>query len=162
LKADFSPIVQQARDLRDFLEGAGAQLLTDAEVQAANGYPMRAAALLEKVSTDFIGTSTGDLAAGRLATLLKDSDYRAVKRAWRSMDKAFKSAERDKPAAEIIPDLDAALAECQLAEIAALREQLRAALFRDSAEGFIHAWKQSSPEGYLQTRLEALAAELAD
>ena len=162
LKADFSPIVQQARDLRDFLEGAGAQLLAEAEVQAADDYPMRAAALLEKVSTDFIGTSTGDLAAGRLATMLKDSDYRAVKRAWRSMDKAYKSAERDKPAAEIIPDLDAALAECELAEIAVLRESLRAALFRDGSEGFLEAWRQLSPEGYLQLRLEALASELAD
>lgn len=162
LKADFSPIVQQARDLRDFLEGAGAQLLAEAEFQAGEGYPMRAAALLEKVSTDFIGTSTGDLAAGRLATTLKSSDYRAVKRAWRSMDKAFKSAERDRPAAEIIPDLDAALAESELAEISVLREQLRAALFRDGSEGFLNAWKQLSPEGYLQLRLEALAAELAD
>lgn len=162
LDADFSPIVQQARDLRDFLEGAGAQLLADAEAQAAAGYPLRAAVLLEKVSTDFLGTSTGDLAAGRLATLLKNGDYRAVKRAWRSMEKALKSAEREKPAAEIIPDLDAALAECELAEIAVLREELRAALFRDGAEGFLEAWKQLSAEGYLQTRLEALAEELAD
>jgi hypothetical protein len=162
LDADFSPIVQRARDLRDFLEGAGAQLLGEAETHAAEGYPLRAAALLDKVSVDFVGTSTGDLAAGRLKTLEKSTPYREVKRAWRSMDKALKSAERGKAASEILPDLDAALAASELAEIAVLREELRAALFRDGADGFVQAWNRLAPEGFLQTRLEALAAELAE
>lgn len=162
LDAAFSPTVQSARDLRDFLEGAGSQLLADAEEQAASGYPMRAAALLEKVSTDFAGTSTGDLAAGRLVELLKNADYRAVKKAWRSMDKAFKNAERDKPAAELLPDLDAALAASELPEIAVVREKLRDALFSDGSAGFLAAWKQHSPEGYLQTRVEELTAGLAE
>lgn len=162
LDADFSPIVQRARDLRDFLEGAGAQLLGEAEVHAAEGYPLRAAALLDKVSVDFVGTSTGDLAAGRLKTLQKSDDYREVKRAWRSMDKALSSAERGKAASEILPDLDAALAASELAEIAVVREELRAALFRDGADGFVQAWNRLAPEGFLQTRLEALTAELAE
>lgn len=162
LDAAFSPTVQRARDVRDFVEGVGAQLMNDAEQQAAAGYPLRAAALLDKVATDFAGGATGDLASGRLEQLERDTGYREVRKAWRSMEKAFKNAERGREAAELLPDLDAALEASELAEIVEIREQLRAALFRDGAEGFLDAWKQLSPEGYLQARLAELAAALAD
>ena len=78
------------------------------------------------------------------------------------MEKAYKNAEKDQAAAELLPDLDAALATCELPEIAVLREALRSALFADGNAGFLATWKQLSPEGYLQLRVEELTSGLTE
>jgi len=156
---DFSAAVQEARNLRDQIEGAAARLLTLGEEQAAAGFPLRAATMLEKVVSDFGSTLTADLARQRLAQLTKTPAHRDAKKALRLVEKILRSAEREKPTAEILPELDKLPEASASAGVQELYRVLRQGLIRDGAAGLLQAWQLHSPEAYLNAQLVLLASD---
>ena len=123
LEANYSPIVRRAKSLRDAIEAEGTALPLAAENLINNGYPLAAQKILEKLVTEFPGTSlVDDLGAPRKRKLERSSLYRDARSQMRKIEKAtqrieagdrtealklLEQVEEDKPCVEILEQVQA-------------------------------------------------------
>lgn len=154
LDADFAPEVVAARDLLERIEGAGASILSQGEVHQNSGYFLRAEAFYAKVSGEFQGTPTGDLAAQRLDSLQAMKSFRDARKHWRELEKISKAAEKGKTVAEItlmFQELDVQAASAGIQDCVS---QLRKELARDGNAAMLQLWHELLPASQLKRALQ--------
>ena len=140
LEADFDQRVRDARHLRDTIEAIGAALPVSASQALLDGSPLLAHALLSRAIDEFPSTGVADLSRSRRRKLERDPVYRDALKAWKSLERAFKDAERGKDAATITANLDKALSASTSAEIVKTVTQLRAKLTEGGSAAMVEAW----------------------
>lgn len=141
LDAAFAPSVQEARALRQRAEAGGAGLLQRAQDLREQNQPLRAAALLRRVATDFAGTTAADLGAARRAELEATAEWKAAQRGYRFLERAAEQAERGRDAEALARSLDAAAASSAAADLQEWIQALRDALARGGAAALLEAWR---------------------
>lgn len=146
LNADFDVRVQDARSLRDSIEGIGAELPLAAEAAEAEGRPLYAHALLTRAIDEFPGTGVADLSTSRRRKLERSNLYRYASKAWKSLDKAAQDAERGREKEKILGNIDKAMASSDCAEVQEAATDMRDTLLKGGASAVAAVWKKVQPQ----------------
>lgn len=142
LDADFDIRVQDARALRDTIEGIGSELPILAEEAEADGRPLYAHAMLTRAVQEFPSTGIADLSASRLRKLERGNQYKDAAKAWKSLDRAAQDAERGRETEKILVNIDKALAASDCLEIQEAGLQMRSSLLDGGAGAVAAAWQR--------------------
>ncbi|MFK5956079.1 MAG: hypothetical protein QM477_06505 [Planctomycetota bacterium] len=146
LKAGFDIRVQDARALRDAIEGIGAELPLAAEAAEEEGRPLFAFALLSRAIDEFPKTGIADLSTSRRRKLERTTQYRKATKAWKSLESAAKDAGRGRDQAQIMANLDKALAASDCAEVQEAAANMRDVLLQSGASAVAAVWEKVQPQ----------------
>lgn len=146
LDADFDIRVQDARALRDAIEGIGAELPLAAEAAREEGRPLFAHALLSRAVDEFPGTGIADLSASRRRKLERTNEYRHAAKGWKLLTAAAKDAANGREQEKIMANIDKALAASDCAEVQDAGIEMRDTLLKSGAAAVEAKWKKAQPK----------------
>ncbi|HBF23281.1 MAG TPA: hypothetical protein DDW23_05625 [Planctomycetes bacterium] len=141
LDADFDPEVRKGKTLLAALESQAQQSLIGSRAAKESRYLAKASSLLLYLETKFPGTAAANSVPQERKILEGDPAWRDTVRAWRTLAKAVREAERGRDASFILPHLEKAQTQSSNPGIKDAIESMRNALFGPQGpDGLIEHW----------------------